>query len=173
MSHAQGTETVLSGVSLARGDISWRPCCRDQAGDVAWSRTAEERFRESGRVFQMLRFGPFVSGGLELVEVFLPVLVVVLAQVVEGLPGVDAGVVVVVEVELDGVVADLFDFFDVDVLLADLQGFLSGAMALHFGGGGVDAQVFGGQVESAAVVEGDFQYVGNLVEVDISGFRVV
>lgn len=56
---------------------------------------------------------------------------------------------------------------DFHVALADLQGFLAGAVAAHFGGGAVDAQQLVGQLEAAAVAEGDFHQPGFLVQLDL------
>ncbi len=77
--------------------------------------------------------GPFMPGGLELGQVFRPEPVVLLAEHVQVIPGIDACVMVVIEEDLDGVGADLFELLDIHILLADLQFLLDGA--LHFGGG--------------------------------------
>jgi hypothetical protein len=49
------------------------------------------------------------------------------------------------------------DVIDVDVFLAHLQDFLSGAVALDLRRRGVHAQVLAGQLEALTVVEGDLE----------------
>jgi hypothetical protein len=58
-------------------------------------------------------------------------------------------------------------------LLADLQLGLVRGMAAHLGGRRVDPQVFAGQPEARAVVEGDLQHAGLLVQVELGGERVL
>ena len=71
-------------------------------------------------------------GGRQPVEIALPQLVLPLAEVVEVVPRIDAGVVAVGERRTDRVVADGFDLRDRDVALADLQHLLARAVAAHF-----------------------------------------
>ena len=67
-----------------------------------------------------------MSCGLELVQILLPECFLVLSQLVEGIPGVDAGIVVIIEEQLNGIVTDLVDTIDVYILFTELQFFLPG-----------------------------------------------
>lgn len=79
---------------------------------------------------------------LDLLQVFLPQFVVVLAQIVEHVPGIEAAVVPVRENQAQRIGADRFDTFDIDIALAGLQGFLTRAMTTGFSRRRVDAQIF-------------------------------
>jgi len=50
---------------------------------------------------------------------------------------------------------------------ADLQHFLAGAVAAHFGGRRVDAQKFERQLEPRTVGKRDFKLARSLVELDV------
>jgi hypothetical protein len=91
---------------------------------------------------------------------------IVETQLIESIPGVDAGVVLVIEMEADGVVAHRVDMGNVDILFAHLQDLLSGTMALNLGGGGEDPEILSGIAEFTAVIEADLQYAGLLVQMD-------
>ena len=91
------------------------------------------------------------------VEIGLPVLFLVDAEVVQRFPGIDAGGVAVGETQTDGVVADRLQLHDADFALARDQHLLPGAVALHFGGRRIHAQVFRRQYEVLAGVESDFK----------------
>ena len=91
------------------------------------------------------------------------------AEVVQRLPSVDAAIVSITERRADGIIADRTNVGDGDIFLAELQHFLAGSMAPDFGGGGVDAQVFAGQLKMRAVVEAEFKEGGLLVELDVGG----
>ena len=80
------------------------------------------------------------------------------AELVQQGPGVDAGVVAIVEFQHHGVVAHRMNGLDVDPLLAHLQYPLPGPMALDFGRGAVDAQQLAGQSEHLAAVKADLQH---------------
>jgi len=58
----------------------------------------------------------------------------------------------VAELESNGVITHRADFGDGDVFLADVQGFLAGAMASDLGGGGKYPKKFAGQFVAAAVL---------------------
>src|SRR5438876_10408248 len=75
-------------------------------------------------------------------QISLPQLVLPLAQIVQIVPGVDAGVVTVGELRPDGVVADRLEFRDRDFALADLQRFLAGPVPAHIRRGRVNAEEF-------------------------------
>src|SRR5260221_6688215 len=66
-------------------------------------------------------FVPACARGLEPGEVLLPHAVLVLAQKVEIVPGIDAGAVAVGKARLHRVRADRLECADLDVLPADLQ----------------------------------------------------
>ena len=70
----------------------------------------------------------------------------------------------VVEHEPHRVIADRIHLENGDVLLARDGLALVGGMALHLGARALDAQIFGAQVESLAVVEGDGQRLAVLVQ---------
>src|SRR3984885_5118341 len=77
-----------------------------------------------------------------------------LAQIV---PAIEAGVVSVVEHDLDCVIANRLDRDDGDILLARDKLFLARRMPLHFGARALDAQPLGGQSDRLAVIEGDLK----------------
>ena len=93
----------------------------------------------------------------DLLQVFLPQFVVMLAQIVEKVPGVEAAVVSVREDEAHGVGADRFDALDVDVALAGLQCFLARAVTTCFRRRGVHPQVLEIQFEALAALVGDLE----------------
>src|SRR6185503_16688691 len=70
---------------------------------------------------------------LELGDITRPAHVMLLAELAQQRPAVDAGVVAVVEAQHHRVVADRLDRRDVDVALARHEHALPGAVALHFG----------------------------------------
>ncbi len=76
---------------------------------------------------------------LDLLQVFLPQFVVMLAQVVEHVPGIEAAVVPVRENQAQRIGTDRFDTFDLDIALAGLQRFLARAMATGLSRRRVDA----------------------------------
>ena len=84
-------------------------------------------------------------------EVARPPALAVLRQLVQHVPGIQAGIVAIVEAQAHGVAADRLHRADVDLALATDQQRLAAAMSAHFGGRGVDAQVFARQVVAAAV----------------------
>jgi hypothetical protein len=73
------------------------------------------------------------------------------AQLVQVAPRVQAGVVPVIEYEPHGIVADRFDFRDLDIVFANLQRLLPGPMTANLGRRRVDAQVFKRQLERRTV----------------------
>jgi hypothetical protein len=76
-----------------------------------------------------------VAGLLELFEIGLPKLLLVLAEFVEVLPRVYSGIVLIVEEETDGVVADRLDAIDIHLFFADLEHALARPMPLDLGRG--------------------------------------
>src|SRR3989344_3815 len=88
-------------------------------------------------------------------QILLPQAVLVLAQLMQPLPGIDPGTVAIVEKQADGVIADRLDMADVHVLLADLEYLLPRPMAADLGRRRIHPQVFAGKPEMAAVIERD------------------
>ena len=111
------------------------------------------------------------SPGLKLRQVIFPEDVLVLAQLVEIVPGIDAGTVAIAEDRADGVIAHLLDLGDQDFTLAILQHGLVGRMALHLGRGRVDAQELEAEAEGGAVTEVHTQLARALVDNDVGGKR--
>src|SRR5436309_2159226 len=104
-------------------------------------------------------------------QISLPQLVLPLAQIVQIVPGVDAGVVTVGELRPDGVVADRLEFRDRDFALADLQRFLAGPVPAHIRRGRVNAEEFVGQTEVRAVGERQLHQARCLMQLvpDVNG----
>src|SRR5512138_1798604 len=109
---------------------------------------------------------PGRAGGLQPLKIRRPELLLVFAELVEVVPGVDAGAVPVGEHRLDRVRAYRLDGPDLDVALARLQHFLSRPMAAHFRRRRVDTQELVRQAKAAPIGEGDFQYPRLLVQRD-------
>src|SRR5260370_1411222 len=102
------------------------------------------------------RFAAEALGG-EGGEVIAPAFMLLDAELVEIVPGKDAGVVQIVELDPDGVVADRLQFEDADMgALADDR-LLPGAVPLQFGRRAFDPQIFGRQAETLAVIEFDVE----------------
>src|SRR5207245_3322455 len=72
-------------------------------------------------------------GCLEPFEISPPERLAIRAQIVEIVPGVNAGAVPIGKMRLHGVAADRLQSQDVHVLLAGLQDFLSRSVAAHLG----------------------------------------
>src|SRR5713101_3783713 len=66
-------------------------------------------------------------------EIALPELIVLNAEVIQVVPGVDAALVTVREFRADRVMADLLDFDDGHLALAELQRLLPRPVAAHLG----------------------------------------
>src|SRR5262249_36561029 len=79
------------------------------------------------------------------------------AELMQVVPGEEAGVVAVVEGDADGVVAHGFDLGDGDVLFAGDENFRRRSVALHLGAWAFDAEIFRRQLECGSVVEGGDQ----------------
>jgi len=92
-------------------------------------------------------------------QIVLPQRLPAAAELVQILPIEQPGAVTVIEDDLDGIVADLLQVADIDVLLADLQLGLIRRVAAHLGRRGVDPQILARQAEAGAVVVGDLQHV--------------
>src|SRR5438105_3812131 len=81
------------------------------------------------------------AGGLQTVEIALPELVLIFAELVQVFPRVEARVVAVGERGPQGIVPDGLDGLDGHLTLADLQRLLARTVAAHFCGRRVDPQV--------------------------------
>src|SRR5690606_31655658 len=103
---------------------------------------------------------------LEPGQVLLPQRLLVLAQPVQVVPSVDAGVVAVAELRLDCVVADRLDRVDADVGLSGLQRLLAGAVAAHLGRRRMNAQELERQPEQLAVGDLDLEDARALMDDD-------
>src|SRR5438045_724960 len=77
------------------------------------------------------------------VEMLAPTLFVLVAELVKVIPGINAGIVQIVEGDADSVIADRFEPDDADLSAAVYQRLLPRTMALHLGGRAFDAQIFG------------------------------
>src|SRR6266851_863378 len=84
-----------------------------------------------------------------------PALGIGVAELAQIGPAEDPGIVLVVEQDTNGVVADRLDRGDFHVTAAGDDLLLAGPVALHFGRGAFDAQIFGRQGVGAAIGELD------------------
>ncbi len=73
---------------------------------------------------------PSIPCRLQAVEISLPVAVPLCAELIQVFPGKEPGIVAIVEDEAYCIVANRLDGRDQDVLLAGLQDFLAGSVAL-------------------------------------------
>src|SRR5690606_2486925 len=108
------------------------------------------------------------AAGFQALQVIGPERVLVMTAVIEPFPGVDAGIVQVVEAQPHGIGADRLDADDADMAPAGHQGLLSRAMALDLGRGTFNAQEFRREAELLAIGEADFK---PLVGRDVAQFR--
>src|SRR5262249_2700177 len=105
---------------------------------------------------------------LEVLEIRGPDLVVVLAEMAQVVPGVDPGVVQVVELDAQRVVANRLDLENADLAALGDDLLLAGPMAHHLGRWAFDAQIFGGVLEGLAVVELDLERALLFEEADLA-----
>jgi hypothetical protein len=105
-------------------------------------------------------------------QVFLPVVLIIQAEPIEGIPGVDAGVVFIVEVQTDGIITHRIDMGYIHSFFAHLQDLLPWTMALYLRGGGEYPEILRGITEFTAIVEADLQYAGLLVQMDLGRIGV-
>ena len=75
----------------------------------------------------------------------------------------------VIEEDAHGVIAHRLQPRDLDVLLAAHRHLLAGGMALHFGAGAFDAQIFGGKLKTVAILESDGERRLRRIETDLAG----
>src|SRR5690348_11908658 len=88
-------------------------------------------------------------------EVGGPALLLLDPKLIEIIPGIDPGIVQVVELDADGVIADRFKIDDADLRALRNDDFLARPVALDFGRGAFDTQIFGRQAEVLPIVEFD------------------
>src|SRR3546814_17984424 len=93
------------------------------------------------------------AAGGEGVEIGLPQRVPLAPEAVEVLPGVDAGIMQVIELQAHGVVADRLDLHDADMAAPGDDLLLARPVALHLGRGALPAQELGRIAEGLAGVE--------------------
>src|SRR5204863_2590509 len=85
-------------------------------------------------------------------EVGGPALIVFDAELVQVIPGIDPGVVQVVELDPDRVIADRLHFENADMGALGDDDLFAGPMPLDLGRGALDPQILGRKAESLAVV---------------------
>jgi hypothetical protein len=88
-----------------------------------------------------------------------PSLVVLDPELMEIIPGINPGVVEIVEGDTDSVITDRFEPDDPDMGAAMHQCLLSWTMPLHLGRGALDPKILGPETKPASVVERDFEYL--------------
>src|SRR5262249_45260046 len=151
-----------------------RSCCpRPQTGLEAHSLVTPMRCDwirplEVGRVWHGLGIARKTLSG-ERVEIGLPNLALGLAQLVEIGPGVDAGVVPVIEEDADRVVAHRLDGVDGNMAFAGDRDPGIAAMALDLGGGAFDPEEFRREAEPRPVLERHLQDFLGPDETDFAG----
>src|SRR5262249_36769997 len=104
-------------------------------------------------------------------KVGLPARGLLAAELVQIFPGIDAGVVQIVEDEAYGVVADRLDAKNAHMPATSDDLALAGSVALHLRAGALYAKILGGELESRAVVEIYFQALFRALQADFRGRR--
>src|ERR1022692_2262196 len=123
-----------------------------------------------GRRGHRIRIGVATCArGVDPLEVAIPHYPLPQAELVEVVPGVNAGFVPVGELGPDRIVAHRFDLGDRYLALADLQRFLAWAVAAHLGGRRIDAQELGRKPEVRAVGERKLHQARALMQLDFGG----
>ena len=79
------------------------------------------------------------------IEVGLPVMLTLAAEIPQEIPAVQPRIVAIIEVEADGVMPGRFDLADADMLLAHLEHLLARPVAAYLGRGRHHAQVLEGE----------------------------
>src|SRR5262249_48921037 len=87
------------------------------------------------------------------VEIIAPALLLLHAELVEIAPGINPGIVEIVEDDANGVIADRFEADDPDMSAAVDQCLLPSTVPLHLGRRTLDSQILGRKLKPAAVVE--------------------
>src|SRR5258705_4011583 len=101
------------------------------------------------------------------VEIAAPALLVFEAELVEIGPGIDPGIVEIVEGDAHRIVADRLQRDDPDMGAAGDQCLLAGSVTLDFGRWALDAQIFGREAEPATVVVGDLEQLLGFFETQL------
>src|SRR5436190_13024796 len=158
------TRKATRACSGGSGAGSWPPAA---APASASSKAHERRVARPIAPRRLAR----LARGLELGQVPAPVVGLVATEFVQRAPGIDAGLVPVVELEQHGVVADRDDLVDVHVALAVLQDALARTMAHHLGRRRVHAQVLARQAEQLARLVADLQHMRGAMQRDPRGSR--
>src|SRR4029077_2895729 len=100
----------------------------------------------------------------KLVEIVAPIFFAILTELEKIVPTKDSGRVHVVEGQPHRVIADRMQFEDLHRLLAADDAPLARRMSLDLGARAAHAQIFGGEIETLAAVEGDGQRLAILVQ---------
>src|SRR5580700_5641322 len=100
----------------------------------------------------------------KLVEIVPPVFFSILTEFEKIFPTKDSGRMHVVERQPHRVIADRMDFEDLYRLLAADGAPLAWRVALDLGARAAHAQIFGGEIETLAAVEGDGEGLAILVQ---------
>ena len=103
---------------------------------------------------------------LQRIEVILPQFVLALTVIVKGIPRIDTGVVQVIEVDADGVIADRLDTHDADMASPGDDGLLARPVALDLRRRAFDPQKLGPEREGLAVLKVDFEDFPLALEAD-------
>ena len=103
------------------------------------------------------------------IQVILPQFVLALAVIIERVPRKNAGIMQVVELEANGVIADRFDLHDADVAAARNDGFLARTMTLNLGRRAFHTQQFSAQGKTLSVLEIDLEDFLIALEADFLG----
>src|SRR5512144_473712 len=112
---------------------------------------------------------PAQSPSLQGIEIGPPEPLLILAQAVEPVPGVEARIVTVIETNADRVAADGLDARDADMPLAGDDRFPLRVVALHLRRRALDPEQLGRQPEAAAVLEIDLDEFFRALHPDLGG----
>src|SRR5258708_38254445 len=109
------------------------------------------------------------AGGGERGFVVAPDPLLVRAQMVEVLPAIYAGVVQIVELDAQRIVADRLELEDADMTAAEDQGLAARSMALHLRRRTLDPEQLGREPVALAVVEVDLEHLLFPLQADFDG----
>ena len=112
------------------------------------------------------RFAAESVGG-EAVEVFTPALFVLDAELIEVGPGIDPGVMQIVEGDAHSVVPHRLQPDDTDMRASGNQGLLARTVSLDLGRWALDTKLFGRETKPGAVVEGNFEQLFRFFEAQL------
>src|SRR5579883_2117131 len=100
-------------------------------------------------------------------EIIAPAAFLLQAELTQIAPGIDAGVVEIVELDADSVIADRLDLENADLGAAMDELFLARPVPLHFGGRALDAEILGREAKPRAVIEGDLEHLFRPPQADL------